>query len=134
MGAFFTGDFRSRSSTFSCSSSHTRGKQCDEDEEEKEEEKRRSRLAFPPIFRTISRTIAINIKAISPGIPPFDTIIPDIITLRNQINALAPPQALLGIHTYLVSGSVEIVFTDSDTPELCWHAGGYGGLAPKWTT
>ena len=67
----------------------------------------------PPIFRTISRTIAIDIKAISPGVPPYDTIINDIIALRTQINSIGPPETLLGIHTYLVTGSVEIVFTDS---------------------
>ena len=66
----------------------------------------------PPIVRFLSRNLVIHIKSISPGTPPYDTIIDDIMTLRTQLNSYGPPETLLGINTYLVTGSVEIVFTE----------------------
>ena len=66
----------------------------------------------PPIVRFLSRNLAIHIKSISPGIPPYDTIIDNIMTLRTQLNSYGPPETFLGINTYLVTGSVEILFTE----------------------
>lgn len=76
--------------------------------------KKRDERAWPrpPIVRFLSRNLAIHIKSISPGIPPYDTIIDDIMTLRTQLNSYGPPETLLGINTYLVAGSVEICFTE----------------------
>ena len=70
------------------------------------------RWPHPPIVRFLSRNLAIHIKTISPGTPPYDTIIDDIMTLRTQLNSYGPPETVLGINTYLVTGSVEILFTE----------------------
>lgn len=66
----------------------------------------------PPIVRILSRTLSIYISSISPGIPPYDTIFENILTLRNQLASYGPPQTFLGINTFLATGRVEVVFTE----------------------
>ena len=64
----------------------------------------------PPITTVISRNLGLYIRSISPGVPPYDTIIDDIRTLRTQLNSSGPPEKLLNFFTHLVAGSVEINF------------------------
>ena len=81
----------------------------------KKKKQKRDQKVWPrtPIIRTLSPNLSIYISLISPGTPPYDTIIQDIITLQNELNTYGPPETALDINTYLAAGRVEILFTEA---------------------
>ena len=81
----------------------------------KKKNKKRDDRRWPrtPMVRILSPNLSIYISLISPGTPPYDTVIDDIITLQNELNAYGTPESVLGINTYLVTGRVEILFTET---------------------
>ncbi len=63
-----------------------------------------------PIFRTIWPNLSITVTVISPATPPYNTIIPSIIRLRNRIYTY--PEDIEPFQTYLSAGRVDVYFTE----------------------